>query len=118
MMLFAGINGDKWSGNLTAGLMNSDYQSAQDESTLIAAAHLSRQLGRKWSAFGGADFYRLDTNYAQNESDTLSLNLGVNYSINKYLNAFGSVSRVVRSAPIEENEFTEHSATLGLSASF
>ena len=66
---------------------------------------LSRQLGSKWSAFGGADFYRLDTNYAQNESDTLSLNLGVNYSINQYLNAFGSVSRVDRSAPIEENEF-------------
>lgn len=118
MMLFAGVSGRQWSGNASVGVQNSDYDNAQDQKTIIATASLGRQLGHKWSTTLGGYYYGIDTGYVQNESETLGLNLGVNYSINKYLNAFGSVQRLVRSAPIEENEFTEHSATLGINASF
>ena len=108
----------KWSGNLSAGLQKSDYENAQDETAIIASASLGRQLTNKWSATAGAFYYDLQTNFAQNESQTLGLNLGVNYAINQYLNAFGSIGRLVRNAPIRENEFTEHSATIGVNASF
>ena len=118
MMLFAGISGQKWSGNASAGIQNSDYENAQDQTATIASASLGRQLSKKWSAQLGGYYYGLETGFEQNESQTLGLNAGLNYNINKYLNAFGSIQRLVRSAPVAENEFTEHSATLGLSASF
>ncbi|MEM6602880.1 MAG: hypothetical protein AAF621_02415 [Pseudomonadota bacterium] len=116
--LFAGFAGNKLNATLSGGFERRDFEFATDEDAYIANGLMSYQWADKWNSAIDVFYLSLKTNFSENESDTLGAYFTTTYAVNNNLSAFGRVGRLQRTAPVRNNEFEEHSATLGLSATF
>ena len=114
-----------WNANVQAA--NYDYGSSfgSDELIVSANADVSRALTSRLAATAGIGFTAVQyedaapgTALLQNDFETLSLGLGLEYQLTEIVNVFGRYTYTKRFADLPQDEFTENSGVVGVRASF
>ena len=116
--LYAGTNMGQLAAMAAVGQEKRDFQNTFDEDAFSAVGNIGYDWTKKWNTSLEAFYYSLDTANLQDKADMFGGGLTASYAITDYARAYASLRRTERDAAVEDNNFVEHSATVGVNASF